>query len=99
VGRRRPSESPVPHLHPWQHREVYPNVITPLCGSIVKGPIARGQEQVLLELGAVVPHDLVETDRAVLTGCFGGYLYANLSVGLHIPGQSCQPAGARGSGA
>ena len=61
--------------------EVYPNVITPLCGSVVKGPIARGQEQVFLELGAVVPSDLTEQDCAVMTGCFGGYLYANLSVG------------------
>ena len=61
--------------------EVYPNVITPLCGSIVKEPIALGQEQVFREMGAVVPADLSERDRAVLTGCFGGYLYANLSIG------------------
>jgi len=61
--------------------EVYPNVITPLCGSIVKGPIALGQEKVFLELGAVVPTDVTESDCAVLTGCFGGYLYANLSIG------------------
>lgn len=61
--------------------EVYPNVITPLCGSIVKGPIALGQAQAFREMGAVVAGDLDETDRAVLTGCFGGYLYANLSIG------------------
>jgi len=61
--------------------EVYPNVITPLCGSIVKEPIARGQAAALTEMGAVVPRDLAEGGRAVLTGCFGGYLYANLSVG------------------
>ena len=61
--------------------EVYPNVITPLCGSVVKGPIANGQERVFVEMGAVVPGDVTETDCAVLTGCFGGYLYANLSIG------------------
>jgi phosphohistidine swiveling domain-containing protein len=61
--------------------EVYPNVITPLCGSVVKGPIAAGQEQVFLELGGAVPGDLTEQDCAVLTGCFGGYLYGNLSIG------------------
>ena len=61
--------------------EVYPNVITPLCGSIVKGPIALGQAQVFLEMGAVVPRDIDEQHCAVLTGCFGGYLYGNLSVG------------------
>ncbi|MEY2420679.1 MAG: rifampicin phosphotransferase [Acidimicrobiaceae bacterium] len=61
--------------------EVYPNVITPLCGSVVQAPIARGQEQVFLELGAVVLADINEQDCAVLTGCFGGYLYGNLSVG------------------
>ena len=27
--------------------EVYPNVITPLCGSVVKDPLARGQAVVL----------------------------------------------------
>ena len=61
--------------------EVYPNVITPLCGSIVQAPIARGQEQVFLEIGAAVPSDLTEQQCAVLTGCFGGYLYGNLSIG------------------
>src|SRR5688500_933835 len=61
--------------------EVYPNVITPLCGSIVKEPIARGQERVFREMGALASDDLIEQDRAVLTGCFAGYLYANLSIG------------------
>src|SRR4051794_20606137 len=49
--------------------EVYPNVITPLCGSIVKDPISHGQALVLLEMGAVLPSDLGEADRAVVTGC------------------------------
>ena len=72
--------------------EVYPNVITPLCGSVVKGPIAEGQGRALTEMGAVVPRDLAERDRAVLTGCFGGYLYANLSIarlmGARTPGMA-----------
>jgi rifampicin phosphotransferase len=72
--------------------EVYPNVITPLCGSIVKEPISRGQAQALTEMGAVLPGDLGETDCAVVTGCFGGYLYANLSLarlmGARAPGMA-----------
>ena len=61
--------------------EVYPNEITPLCGSIVQGPIARGQAQVFIELGTVVQSDLDESGCGLLTGCFGGYLYGNLSLG------------------
>src|SRR5687768_12900011 len=61
--------------------EVYPNVITPLCGSIVNGPIARGQRDAFLEMGAVVPSDLDGESRGLLTGCFAGYLYGNLSLG------------------
>ena len=70
--------------------EVYPNVITPLCGSVVKEALKVGQEQAFLEMGAVVRGDLTEADRGVLTGCFGGYLYANLSLarvmGARTPG-------------
>ena len=55
--------------------EVYPNVITPLCGSIVKGPIIDGQARACTEMGAVLPGDLVEPGYALMTGCFGGYLY------------------------
>jgi pyruvate,water dikinase len=61
--------------------EVYPNVITPLCRTLVQAPIARGQERAFLELGLVLRSDLDEAHCAVLSGCFGGYLYANLSVG------------------
>lgn len=72
--------------------EVYPNVITPLCGSLVKRPISEGQGRAFTEMGAVVPGDLSEQDRAVLTGCFGGYLYANLSIarlmGARAPGMA-----------
>jgi pyruvate,water dikinase len=79
--------------------EVYPNVITPLCGSIVKEPIARGQERVFREMGMLTAADLHEGDRAVLTGCFGGYLYANLSVGrllgVRSPGMKPEDADAQ----
>jgi pyruvate,water dikinase len=72
--------------------EVYPNVITPLCGSIVKGPISAGQARACLEMGAVAEGDLEESGCAVVTGCFGGYLYANLSLarlmGVRAPGMA-----------
>jgi rifampicin phosphotransferase len=80
VGDDRPSRR-YPIYTRGNTGEVYPNVITPLCGSIVTGPIRAGQARAFTEIGAVAPGDLDEPGCAVLTGCFGGYLYANLSIG------------------
>lgn len=72
--------------------EVYPNVMTPLTASLVGSAAREGQVAALIEIGAVVPRDLDETDRAVMSGVFGGYLYLNMSLsrlmGVRSPGMS-----------
>ena len=60
--------------------EVFPNVVTPLTGSLFAQASVTAQTALFLELGFVVPRDL-EAGVAPLTGVFGGYLYLNLSVG------------------
>src|SRR4051794_20827710 len=72
--------------------EIYPNVMTPLTGSLVAGAAREGQANALLEVGAVTAADLDEPATAVMSGVFGGYLYLNLSLsrlmGVRTPGMS-----------
>src|SRR4051812_6084681 len=72
--------------------EIYPNVMTPLTGSLVAGAAREGQANALLEMGAVTAADLDEPATAVMSGVFGGYLYLNLSLsrlmGVRTPGMS-----------
>ena len=60
--------------------EVFPNVVTPLSGSLFAEAAVAGQTTALMGLGFVVPRD-VENDKMPLSGVFGGYLYLNLSLG------------------
>ena len=60
--------------------EVFPNVVTPLTGSLFAEASVTAQTALFLELGFIVPSDL-EDGAAPLTGVFGGYLYLNLSIG------------------
>jgi phosphohistidine swiveling domain-containing protein len=60
--------------------EVFPNVVTPLTGSLFAEASVTAQTALFLELGFIVPRDL-EAGAAPLTGVFGGYLYLNLSIG------------------
>ena len=60
--------------------EVFPNVVTPLTGSLFAEASVTAQTALFLELGFIVPRDL-EAGAAQLTGVFGGYLYLNLSIG------------------
>jgi pyruvate,water dikinase len=60
--------------------EVFPNVVTPLTGSLFAEASVTAQTALFLELGFIVPGDL-EAGAAPLTGVFGGYLYLNLSIG------------------
>jgi pyruvate,water dikinase len=60
--------------------EVFPNVVTPLTGSLFAAATVTAQTALFLELGFIVPGDL-EAGVAPLTGVFGGYLYLNLSIG------------------
>ncbi len=59
--------------------EVYPNVMTPLSGSLVYLAARLGQESVILDLGFLSQSHLDDSSGAT-TGVFGGYLYANLSM-------------------
>ncbi|MBA3653089.1 MAG: phosphoenolpyruvate-utilizing protein [Actinobacteria bacterium] len=72
--------------------EIFPNVMTPLTGSLMGSAAREGQARALIEMGAVVPRDLGEPDRAVMSGVFGGYLHLNLSLsrlmGVRTPGMS-----------
>ena len=59
--------------------EVYPNVMTPLSGSLVLRAAQRGQESVIIDLGFLSRSHLDDGDGAI-TGVFGGYLYGNVSM-------------------
>jgi rifampicin phosphotransferase len=59
--------------------EVYPNVMTPLTGSLIGDASSDGQIRAMREFGMLLERDLAETGEFG-TGVFGGYLYANLSL-------------------
>ena len=59
--------------------EVFPNVMTPMTGSLLGEASTDGQIRAMRELGLVTARDLAEPG-AVGTGVFGGYLYGNLSL-------------------
>ncbi len=59
--------------------EVFPNVMTPLTGSLITGAARRSQEAALVGLGALSRSHIDDSDGAI-TGVFGGYLYGNVSM-------------------
>jgi pyruvate,water dikinase len=59
--------------------EVYPNVMTPLTGSLVYRAAQRGQESVVLGLG-FLSRSHIDDSNGAITGVFGGYLYGNVSM-------------------
>ena len=59
--------------------EVYPNVMTPLTGSLVHLAARHGQEAALLGLGFLSRSHIDDSDGGA-SGVFGGYLYGNLSM-------------------
>ncbi len=59
--------------------EVYPNVMTPLTGSLVYLAARHGQEAALLGLGFLSGSHIDDSDGGA-SGVFGGYLYGNLSM-------------------
>jgi pyruvate,water dikinase len=61
--------------------EVYPNVVTPLTGSIVREPFGAGQAAVARRLGFASRKQLAEfAGQTSMASCFAGYLYANVSL-------------------
>ncbi len=59
--------------------EVYPNVMTPLTGSLIGDAATNGQIRAMRDLGMLVKRDL-DAPGGFGTGVFGGYLYGNLSL-------------------
>lgn len=74
--------------------EVFPNVITPLTGSLIGEAVQSAQSEVMVETGALRPHEV--THAALTSGVFGGYLYLNMSVvrlvGVRMPGMTWRDA-------
>ena len=75
--------------------EVFPNVMTPMTGSLIGDASADGQIRAMRDLGLVVDRDFAEPGAGG-TGVFGGYLYGNLSlirvVSERVPGMSADDA-------
>jgi len=75
--------------------EVFPNVMTPMTGSLIGDASSDGQIGAMRDLGLLVDNDLSEPG-AVGTGVFGGYLYGNLSMirvaSERVPGMSASDA-------
>jgi pyruvate,water dikinase len=75
--------------------EVFPNVVTPMTGSLIGDASAEGQTRAMRDLGLVVDADFA-APGAVGTGVFGGYLYGNLSLmrvgSARVPGMSADDA-------
>ena len=75
--------------------EVFPNVMTPMTGSLIGDASADGQTRAMRDLGLVIDRDFADPG-AVSTGVFGGYLYGNLSlirvVSERVPGMSADDA-------
>lgn len=70
--------------------EVFPNVATPLGGSLIGLHARIAQEEFFLEMGGMTRKDMGEPGMSALTGFFGGYLYGNMSaarlVAVRTPG-------------
>ena len=62
--------------------EVYPNVVSPLCGSIIGVPFGRGQRQAAIDAGFATRRQMVDFDghTSALAANIAGYLYANVSL-------------------
>ena len=75
--------------------EVFPNVMTPMTGSLIGDASVDGQIRAMRDLGLVVDKDFAEPG-VFGTGVFGGYLYGNLSlirvVSERVPGMSAADA-------
>ena len=75
--------------------EVFPNVMTPMTGSLIGAASTEGQTRALSRLGMLADSDLAGSGK-IGTGVFGGYLYANLSMVRvaceRVPGMSADDA-------
>jgi rifampicin phosphotransferase len=59
--------------------EVFPHVVSALTGTLIGDDVKRAQQRAFTDMGALLPRDV--EGSVPFTGVFGGYLYANASVG------------------
>src|SRR5688500_6123681 len=55
--------------------EVFPHVLHALTATLIGPAVQQAQVEVMVELGALRPHEV--TGPSSGTGVFGGYLYSN----------------------
>ena len=62
--------------------EVYPNIVSPLCGSIIGVPFGEGQRRAAIDAGFATRRQMVDFDghTSALAANIAGYLYANVSL-------------------
>ena len=62
--------------------EVYPNIVSPLCGSIVGVPFGEGQRRAAVDAGFATRKQMADFDgrKSALAANIAGYLYANVSL-------------------
>lgn len=85
-GRWWPNEHGISERFPLMCRgntgEVYPNVVSPLTGSIVAVPFALGQRRCGISTGLATPRQMAEFDghTTAMAANMAGYLYVNVSL-------------------
>lgn len=81
--------------------EVFPNVVTPLGGTIYADAPALGHRRNFVEMG-LFTDDEIRRHGIVVSGVFGGYLYLNMSVfrlmGVRTPGMTPEMSDEQGFG-
>lgn len=97
-------DEPTPRFPIWTRGnagEVFPNVVTPLCGTIYADAPALGHRRNFMQMG-LFTDDEVRRHGIVVSGIFGGYLYLNMSVfrlmGVRTPGMTPEMSDEQGFG-
>lgn len=97
-------DEPTPKFPIWTRGnagEVFPNVVTPLGGTIYADAPTIGHRRNFAQLGVFTEAE-VDKHGIVVSGIFGGYLYLNMSVfrlmGVRTPGMSPEMTDEQGFG-
>lgn len=97
-------DEPTPRFPIWTRGnagEVFPNVVTPLGGTIYADAPAIGHRRNLTQMGLFTDAEVRE-HGIVVSGVFGGYLYLNMSVfrlmGVRTPGMTPEMSDEQGLG-
>ena len=97
-------DQPTPRFPIWTRGnagEVFPNVVTPLGGTIYADAAEVGHRRNLRQMG-LFTDDEIREHGIVVSGVFGGYLYLNMSVfrlmGVRTPGMTPELADEQGFG-